>query len=95
MASDADRPVPRDKRIDPSERYEILRELLDVERARLKQAVQMEKDRNIVFPETTVIIKDVERLLVALGGAGVEAAASTTDREPDELDALLAEANSL
>lgn len=88
MDSGTDRPVPRTQRIDPTERYEILRELLAVERARLATAVQMEKDRHIVFPETTVIVKDVERLLVALGGDPGEA--QTVD-DPDELDALLAE----
>lgn len=42
---------------------EILRGLLAVERDRLAVAREIEKKRDIVFPETTVIIRDIERLL--------------------------------
>ena len=66
MVSCEDRPVPRSGPIDPTERAEILRELLTVERARLAQALEMERTRSIVFPETTVIAKDIERLVAAL-----------------------------
>ena len=41
----------------------ILRELLVVERERLAVARQIEEQRSIVFPETTVIVRDIERLL--------------------------------
>ncbi len=67
MAHDTDRPVPSLHSIDSKQTEAILLELLELERERLRQAVKMEKDRNIVFPETTVIIKDIERLLGALG----------------------------
>lgn len=41
----------------------LLRELLQVERDRLAVARQIERERGIVFPETTVIVRDIERLL--------------------------------
>jgi hypothetical protein len=43
-----------------------LKELLAVERGRLQVALQIEKDRKIVFPETTVIIRDIERLTLEI-----------------------------
>lgn len=42
---------------------EVLIDLLSIERERLKVALRIEQERRIVFPETTVIIKDIERLL--------------------------------
>ena len=45
---------------------DVLRELLTIERARLKVALRIEDERKIIFPETTVIIRDVERLLAAV-----------------------------
>ena len=47
----------------PLDRRERLRELLGVERARLVVALEIEAKRSIVFPETTVICHDVERLV--------------------------------
>lgn len=44
----------------------ILKELLEIERERLKVALEIEKKRSIVFPETTVIIRDIERLIEAV-----------------------------
>lgn len=41
----------------------LLRELLQVERDRLTVAREIERERGIVFPETTVIVRDIERLL--------------------------------
>lgn len=72
MAHDTNRPVPRPTPIDPSEKAEILRELLTVERARLENALRMETERSIVFPETTVIIKDIERLVAALSATAAD-----------------------
>ncbi len=43
-----------------------LRWLLKVEKRRLKQAIRIEKERRIVFPETSVILRDVHRLLDAI-----------------------------
>lgn len=81
MADPTDRPIPRSNAIDPMERTEILRELLAVERARLSNALAMEKSRHIVFPETTVIVKDVERLIAALGGTEERDSPTGTDAE--------------
>ncbi len=44
----------------------ILRELLETERRRLKVALRIEDERSIVFPETSVIIRDIERLLAEI-----------------------------
>jgi hypothetical protein len=40
-----------------------LRRLLGVQRGRLEVALRIEDERSIVFPETSVIIRDIERLL--------------------------------
>jgi hypothetical protein len=45
---------------------EILEELLVIERERLRTAREIEKRREMVFPETTVIVRDIERLLVEI-----------------------------
>ena len=68
MAHASDRPSPRTGAIDPEEKSEILHELLDIERKRLAEACRIEKERRIVFPETTVIIKDIKSILAALSG---------------------------
>ena len=41
-------------------------ELLEIERERLRTAREIEKRREMVFPETTVIVRDIERLLVEI-----------------------------
>jgi len=46
---------------------EILEHLLNIELKRLETAVRIENERNIVFPETTVIIRDIQKLMGALG----------------------------
>ena len=66
MGDIKDHPVPRPGPIDGAQATEILQELLAIERVRLAQAVAMEAARKIVFPETTVIIKDIERLVAIL-----------------------------
>jgi hypothetical protein len=43
-----------------------LRWLLRVEKRRLKEAVRIERERRIVFPETSVILRDVCRLVDAI-----------------------------
>jgi hypothetical protein len=45
---------------------EILEELLEIERERLRTAREIEKRREMVFPETSVIVRDIERLLVEI-----------------------------
>ena len=45
---------------------EVLRELLSIEQERLATAVRIEKERSIVFPETTIIIRDIQKLVAAI-----------------------------
>lgn len=68
MDSNATRPQPRDQQVEASLSREILMELLGIERRRLEEALRIERERKIVFPETTVIIKDIERLLFLIEG---------------------------
>lgn len=63
MTDTTDRPKAGDG-LDLSLSLAILEELLDLERRRLKSAVEIEERRDIVFPETTVIIRDIERLII-------------------------------
>jgi hypothetical protein len=65
---------------------EILRELLAIERERLVVAREIERERRIVFPETSVIVRDIERLLKEIEGRSAGVPASTTN---DQLDAFL------
>lgn len=71
---------------------ELLRHLLAVELERLEVAHQIERERRIVFPETTVIIRDIQKLRSAIDAH--ERGEDTPepeeeDGEPDPLDALL------
>jgi hypothetical protein len=59
---------------------EILRELLRVERARLQVALRIEDERNIVFPETTVIIRDIERITFEIERRGDESIHAVTEK---------------
>lgn len=45
---------------------EILKDLLVIELDRIETAVAIEKKRDIVFPETSVIIRDIERLTLEI-----------------------------
>lgn len=73
------RPVPSPRAPDLEQHRAILAELLEVERARLAEARALEQRRGFIFPETTVIARDVARLSAAVhlgtgegqgGGAG-------------------------
>ncbi len=44
----------------------ILEYLLDIEIERLQTAIRIERERKIVFPETTVIIRDILKLHSAI-----------------------------
>ena len=63
-----DRPKCGDKVPDTGKDLELLQKLLTIELGRLDVAVRIEKERNIVFPETTVIIRDVLKLQQAIAG---------------------------
>ena len=58
-----ERPVPGPPTIGVDGELDVLRDLLQIERERLTVALRIEAERKIVFPETTVIARDVERLL--------------------------------
>jgi hypothetical protein len=45
---------------------DILRELLTVERERLTVARRIEEERRIVFPETSVILRDILRIMIEI-----------------------------
>lgn len=49
-----------------SQPVDILRQLLAVEQERLETAVRIERERKIVFPETSVIIHDILHLQQAI-----------------------------
>lgn len=57
----------------------VLRHLLEVEMDRLEVARRIEKEHKIVFPETTIIIRDIQKLMHALNKGGPD----------DELSELL------
>lgn len=69
---------------------EILLELLNAERARLKVALRIEDERSIVFPETSIIIRDIQKLTMAVYGKGEspspESAESELTFEPPKFD---------
>jgi len=59
---------------------EFLRYLLDIEIERLETARRIERERGFVFPETTVIIRDILKLRAALlQGETTEAATPETE----------------
>jgi len=57
-----DNPKCNDKAPDLNQSKELLQKLLDIELDRLDTAVRIEKERKIVFPETSIIIHDIEKL---------------------------------
>jgi hypothetical protein len=61
---------------------EILRYLCGVECERLVVALSIEAKRELVFPETTVIIRDIERLTAELERRDAEAAAGGVAAAP-------------
>jgi hypothetical protein len=60
------RPRCADKAPDINQSKELLKKLLAIELDRLDTAVKIEKERKIVFPETTIIIHDIEKLNEAI-----------------------------
>ena len=82
--SDEVRPVPA-PRAPPREALRaVYEQLLAVEQDRLAVAVRIEGERGIVFPETSVIVRDVRYLAEKLYGAGaaVDEPAPVTPRSP-------------
>lgn len=62
MGKSQERPRANPKPPELNQSIELLKKLLDIELVRLETAVRIEKERNIVFPETTVIIHDIQKL---------------------------------
>lgn len=46
--------------------FDLLAHLLSVELERLETAQQIERDRSIVFPETSIIVRDILRIQQAI-----------------------------
>lgn len=69
---------------------EILRELLAIERERLLVAREIERKRQVVFPETSVIVRDIERLLKEINSrTSNPAVVPAADAADDEMAAFL------
>lgn len=62
------RPMPNSHAPEINNPLEVLNKLLALELERLDTAVRIEKERKIVFPETSVIIHDIQRLTLAIEG---------------------------
>lgn len=101
---EGERPVPAQKAPPRDALREVYVELLAIEQARLAEAVRIESERKIVFPETTVIAKDVRYLAErvhgvvdasGLAGAPRDGATSAADGNDGdaaaEVETLLAE----
>lgn len=87
MVNDTTRARANDKPPNLNNPKEILEELLQIERDRLDIAVVIERRRNIVFPETSVIIRDIMKIMNALG---TKIDIDTSDSD-DDIGALLSE----
>lgn len=74
MTASGERPVPAPFAPDLGAHRAVLARLLEIELARLDVAMQIERERSMVFPETTVIVKDIQRLSAAVNGAPMTAA---------------------
>jgi len=101
------RPAPAPRAPPRDALLRVYEELLTIERARLQVAVRIERERGIVFPETSVIDRDVRALAEKVygpapstarkaSGAPVEStgpavAGLALDDGGDELGALLDE----
>lgn len=72
---------------------DLLQYLLDCETKRLAVAVRIEEERGIVFPETSIIVRDILRIrqaMDALSAGGASVVAQKPGGVDDELGALLA-----
>ena len=57
-----DRPACNPKQPDLTKDKEMTLYLLQIEMERLETARRIERERNIVFPETSIILRDIEKL---------------------------------
>lgn len=68
MGNSEERPRPASKPPNLNQPKDVLQKLLNIELERLDTAVKIERERKIVFPETSVIIHDILRLQNELQG---------------------------
>jgi hypothetical protein len=61
-----------DKAPNLNQSKDLLKKLLVVELERLETAVKIENERKIVFPETSIIIRDIQKLNDAINGKKTE-----------------------
>ncbi len=82
------RPEPLPRAPDLGAHLDVLRELLGVQRERLRAARALEVERAFIFPETTVIAKDVARLSAAvhLGSTAGESQDPGAGERPEDPD---------
>ena len=94
------RPAPAPRAPPRTALLSVYSELLAIERERLAVAVRIERERGFVFPETSVIVRDVRFLAEKVYGPASMASTAEDARDPagaglpsedDELDALLDE----
>ena len=69
---------------DLSQPLEVLRTLLKIEWERLEVAQRIECERNIVFPETTVIIRDIQKLMRAINADQESPPPDVESPEPED-----------
>ena len=69
---------------DLSRPTEVLRYLLQIEAERLQVALSVERKRELVFPETTVIVRDIERLTAELERRDAEAGGADAQKGTPE-----------
>ena len=75
-----DRPRCADKAPNLKQPKEILEHLLAIELERLETAVRIERERKIVFPETSIIIRDIQKLNEAINGNGEDEQPAQVER---------------
>jgi len=74
-----DRPQPSFDPPDLTQPRAILAKLLEIEMQRLETAVRIERERDIVFPETSVIIHDICKLTAAIERKDTDSAGNIFD----------------
>lgn len=88
------RPAPTPRAPPQGQLREVYVELLAIERERLAVAVRIERERGFVFPETTVIVRDVRTLAEKVYGAefGDDTPEPADDSPADDSDFALLDA---
>lgn len=77
------RPAPAPRAPPRGELRAVYVELLEIERARLRVALRIEGERGFVFPETTVILRDVRWLAERVyGGDSPEGGEPEASEDP-------------